>query len=165
MGNLKKHCHAERSLSDRVRLLFEEDERARQERAEAVLRELEEPEPKFPLGLETSERKALVVTAKELYRIRRIRTDFFSNEMFREAAWDILLTLYIAAEDDAISVSAAGSASGVPLTTSLRWIVWLEQCGLIERRRHANDARVKFLRLTSSGSVKMDQCLQALLRI
>lgn len=165
MGNLKKHHLADGTISDRVSLLLDKEERDRRARADANLVELEAPTPKVPLGLETSERRTLVVTAKELYRIRRIRGDLFPNDMFGEAAWDILLTLYIAAEDQKVSVSAAGAASGVPPTTSLRWIAWLEQGGLIERSRHAFDARMTILQLTISGSVKMDQYLQAVLRI
>lgn len=165
MGNVKADRKGKWPLSDRVRFLFEKDERERQALAEAALCKVEKLEPKAPLSLETPERRALVVTAKELYRIRSIRSDFFANEMFGEAAWDILLTLYIAAEDQMISVTAAGEASGVPPTTALRWIAWLEQSGLIERRHNMLDARVRFLRLTSSGSVKMDQYLQSVLRI
>jgi len=165
MGNLKNDNQDERPLSERVKLMFEKEERSRLTLVEAELRKLDEPEPQFPLSLETAERRALVVTAKELYRIRRKRSKFFSNEMFGEAAWDILLTLYIAAEDDSITVSAAGAASGVPPTTALRWIAWLEQTGLIHRRHHPLDARMRFLTLTSLGSIKMDQYLQAVLRI
>lgn len=165
MSNLRKDRHGEGSSSGRVRYLYEADERARQARADAALHEVGESQRKVPLSLETSERQALVVTAKELYRIRRVRSDFFPDGMFGEAAWDILLTLYVGAEDQAISITAAGEASGVPPTTSLRWIAWLEQSGLIERRRHTLDARITFLRLTSFGSVKMDQYLQAVLII
>lgn len=165
MGSMSKDRKREWPQSDRLKSMFEANERARLARAEVTLGEAKEPEPRFPLGLETPERRALVIAAKEIYRRRRIRSKFFSTEMFGEAAWDILLTLYIAAEDQAVNVSSAGYASGVPQTTSLRWIAWLERSGLIERRRHALDARVTFLRLTSPGSLKMDQYLEAVLRI
>ena len=139
MGNLKMDHQGEWPFSARVKLLFEQDEKKRKAQAEAASHQDKESVLHFPLGLDTAERRALVITARELYKIRRIRTKFFSDEMFGEAAWDILLTLYIAAEDQAISISAAGEASGVPHTTALRWIAWLEQARLIERRRHNND--------------------------
>lgn len=124
-----------------------------------------EPLRHTPLSLGTPERAALVGVAKEARRVRRTRRRYFPDEMFGEAAWDILLTLYVAAENRSINISAAGEASGVPLTTALRWIAWLEQTGLIERRKHHFDARISFVLLTDVGSIKMDQCLQAMLRI
>ena len=121
--------------------------------------------PVIPLSLENPERVALVGIAKEIYKGRRARRRYLSAEMFGEAGWDILLTLYIAAENRSINVSAAGEASGVPPTTALRWIAWLEHSELIERRRHNFDGRVSYLVLTDRGSLKMDQCLRAMLRI
>lgn len=164
MGNLKNDNQNESPLTERVRLIFEKEERARLTLVEAELRKSDELEPQFPESLGTPERRALVVTAKELVRIRRIRTKSFPNDMFGEAAWDILLALYIAAEDDAITVTAACAASAVPATTALRWIAWLEQSRLIQRRHNALDARMRILTLTDFGSIKMDQYLQAVLR-
>lgn len=61
--------------------------------------------------------------AKEEYDERLKRRDFFDPSYFGEAAWDILLDLYVSrVHGQLISVDSACGASGVPHTTVGRLI-------------------------------------------
>lgn len=72
--------------------------------------------------------------------------------LFGEPAWDVLLDLFVATEQNRdISVSSACLASCVPQTTALRWIGLLEKRGLVTRMDDALDHRRTFLRLTPKG--------------
>ena len=51
--------------------------------------------------------------------------------------------------------SALGLDSGVPPTTTLRWIAALEGKGLIERRRDPLDGRRVFIALSEAGLAGM----------
>lgn len=89
-----------------------------------------------------------------LYNSRRKRDralDGFADLM-GEPAWDILLCLLAASRENAeVSVSSACFASGVPATTGLRWVVKLEDRGLIERVDDPFDRRRSLLQLTETG--------------
>src|SRR3546814_5777917 len=54
---------------------------------------------------------------------RQLRARFFDPALFGDPAWDMLLDLTAArAEHNRVSVTSLCIASGVPLTTALRWI-------------------------------------------
>ena len=83
---------------------------------------------------------------------RAARTRFFKASLFSDPAWDILLELFSAEQEGRrVSISAAGLAAEIPLTTALRWINALEREGLVERMGDPTDARRTFLRLTEKG--------------
>jgi DNA-binding MarR family transcriptional regulator len=83
---------------------------------------------------------------------RAARTRFFEASLFSDPAWDILLELFCAEQEGRrVSISAAGLAAEIPLTTALRWINALEREGLAERMGDPTDARRTFLSLTETG--------------
>lgn len=104
-----------------------------------------------------TEHQALVELARRFYRSRRMRPRVFSDEaLFGEPAWDMLLDLFIAeADGKRLSVTAACIGSAVPTSTALRWLVILEERGLVRRENDPTDARRVFLNLTSEGYAKM----------
>lgn len=106
-------------------------------------------------------RHELAETARHIYRTRRMRARVFGDDgLFGEPAWDILLDLYLAeAEDKRLSVTAACIGSAVPASTALRWIVVLEDRGLVARQGDPRDARRIFLHLTPKGRERMDACM------
>lgn len=106
-------------------------------------------------------RRELAETARQIYRTRRIRARVFGDDgLFGEPAWDILLDLYLAETDGKqLSVTAACIGSAVPASTALRWIVVLEEKGLVARRGDPRDARRIFLHLTEQGRERMEACL------
>lgn len=95
--------------------------------------------------------------AKDCYRKRRLRGMMFESAyLFADPAWDILIDLFIASEEDQrISVSSACIGSAVPTTTALRYIKTLEEQGHIRRHQDPCDARRIFMSLTPTSAEKL----------
>ncbi len=102
--------------------------------------------------------------AKQLYEARRRRDAAASIKgLFGEPGWDILLDLYIArTARTALQVSSVCAGAGVPSTTILRWIARLEREGLIIRTADQDDARRRFVSLTSHGLKLITGLLEAI---
>lgn len=98
--------------------------------------------------------------ARQIYRARRDRDRFFPDLM-ADPAWDLLLDLFIAGEEDrSVSVSSACIAAAVPPTTALRWINVLEKQGLIARKDDPQDGRKAYLSLSLSARANITEWLQ-----
>lgn len=84
------------------------------------------------------------------YNFRRKRDKiFFGFKIFSDPAWDILLDLFIAEHKGIrLPTSSVALGSGVPATTTLRWLYLLEEKGLIYREDDLLDGRRSFVRLT-----------------
>ena len=97
------------------------------------------------------DRRALADRARSAYRERRLRSQFFTgSDLFGEPAWDLLLDLFINAnEGKRVPVTSACIGAAVPTTTALRWLTILESRGLVEREADSRDARRIFVRLTA----------------
>ena len=91
--------------------------------------------------------------AKMLYEARRRRDAASSVKgLFGEPGWDILLDLFIARKTrTALQVSSVCAGAGLPSTTVLRWIARLEREGLIVRVADQEDARRRYVSLTTRG--------------
>jgi DNA-binding MarR family transcriptional regulator len=99
--------------------------------------------------------------AVQIYAERQRRAKFFPTDLFGEPAWDILLDLFVAAEDNELrSVKSVCISSKVPDATALRYIDQLIAHELVERRPDRTDNRRKFLRLTKKGYRRMVDYLQ-----
>ncbi len=95
---------------------------------------------------------------------RRKRESFFTENLFADPAWDILLDLYAAElERSNVSISSACIAASVPQTTALRWIDMLIKNDLVERQFDKVDRRRTYLVLTSKGVKTMSTCLKSIL--
>ena len=80
------------------------------------------------------------------------RNEIVGAPLFRDAAWDMLLELYVAHErQQDLSVSSLCYASGVPQTTALRQLTRLEKFGLITREGDKTDNRRWFVRPTGKA--------------
>lgn len=102
--------------------------------------------------------------AGRVYRSRRLRTKYFTEGLFADAAWDILLLLYsLEAEGKRVSVSAVCASAGVPESTGHRWIERLINAGLVVRERHPSDRRVNWVRLSDRTQQAMDRYFDELL--
>lgn len=87
---------------------------------------------------------------------RRQRLKFFETELFFDPSWSMLLDLFRAElREQPISVSSVCYGSGVPETTALRYIKFMEDAGYVTRRPDPTDKRRVFLRLTPVASEKM----------
>ena len=101
--------------------------------------------------------RRMALLARDAYRNRRLRGQFFDDEaLFGEPAWDLLLDLFIAArEGKQVPVTSACIGAAVPTTTALRWLAVLETRGLIEREADGRDARRIFVRLSAEADRQM----------
>ena len=96
---------------------------------------------------------ALRQRAKAILKSRDSRERFVDADLFGEPAYDMLLDLFMAAEDrKMVSVSSACVAARVPQTTALRWITLLEKRGLVERAPDTSDGRRHLVRLTAGAT-------------
>lgn len=90
-------------------------------------------------------------TVRRIIRDRQLRMQFFARGLFADPAWDMLLDLAAArVEQRRVSITSLCLASGVPLTTALRWIRQLEDARLIQRQVDPADRRRSHITLTDS---------------
>jgi DNA-binding MarR family transcriptional regulator len=88
-----------------------------------------------------------------LIRARRLRGRFFSEELFADPAWDILLELLLAEVGQwRVPVSSLCVAAQVPTTTALRYISSMTETGLLCRRADPTDGRRVFVELSPQAS-------------
>ncbi|MAX00736.1 MAG: hypothetical protein CMN72_14060 [Sphingomonas sp.] len=100
---------------------------------------------------------------RDLIRARRLRERFFTDELFADPAWDMLLDLFAAElEGNQVSVSSLCIAAAVPPTTALRWISNLTDAGLLRREADPLDRRRVFLALTPKATRAMRDYFAAL---
>lgn len=97
----------------------------------------------------------------ELYWRAR-RRKYVDLEIYGEAAWSILLDLYVnGVRGRNTSIMSACIASEVPPTTALRYIAMLETEGLIVSEEAQTDQRVRWVRLSGSGIESVECYLTA----
>jgi DNA-binding MarR family transcriptional regulator len=93
---------------------------------------------------------------RAVIRARRLRSRFFSEELFADPAWDMLLDLLQAEIAQLrVPVSSLCIAAAVPATTALRWIKTMTEQGLFVRRADPHDGRRVFVELAPSASQAM----------
>lgn len=106
---------------------------------------------------------ATAADIRKTIRGRRLRDQFFSDGLFEDPAWDMLLDLYAAELEGAqVSVSSLCIAAAVAPTTALRWIARMTEAGLFKRQPDPFDRRRAFLALSESAREKMDRYFAAL---
>ncbi|MBC9034336.1 hypothetical protein IAG41_18255 [Sphingomonas sp. JC676] len=114
------------------------------------------------------EDKAGEATAREIravIRSRRMRAQFFTDELFADPAWDMLLDLFAAElERRRVSVSSLCIAAAVPPTTALRWIGSLHDAGLFERHADPSDRRRAYIALSQKAMDGMRSYVSAVKR-
>ena len=95
---------------------------------------------------------ALLAEARRLAAARRVRDQVFGRATFLNPAWNILVELFIAAEEGRnVTIKSACVAAGVPQSTALRHIAHLIEMRLPVRTQHPSDARSAYLKLTERG--------------
>jgi len=97
-------------------------------------------------------------TVRSVIRARRLRSRYFSEELFADPAWDMLLDLLQAEISHLrVPVSSLCIAAAVPATTALRWLKTMVQQGLFVRRLDPHDGRRVFVELAPQASRAMRQ--------
>ena len=100
-----------------------------------------------------------------MLRLRRLRNNYFSSELFADPAWDMLLDLTAAQlEGEKVAVSSLCIAAAVPPTTALRWIKTMCDAKLFERHADPLDGRRIFIGLSAGASTAMLAYLGAVKR-
>jgi DNA-binding MarR family transcriptional regulator len=95
-------------------------------------------------------------TVRSVIRARRLRSRFFTEELFADPAWDMLLDLLQAEIAQLrVPVSSLCIAAAVPATTALRWIKTMTEQGLFVRRADPHDGRRVFVELAPTASDAM----------
>jgi hypothetical protein len=103
---------------------------------------------------------------RAIIRARRLRDQYFGNELFADPAWDILLDLFAARlEKKKVAVSSLCIAAAVPPTTALRWIKTLTDLALVVRAADPQDGRRVYIELAPKTAASVEACLKAALRI
>ena len=93
---------------------------------------------------------------RKMLAARKARAKFFTDGMFADPAWDILLDLLMTKLDgQRVTVSNLCLAANVPPTTALRWIKTLELDGLAYRRPDPLDGRRCFIELTKKAEAAL----------
>ncbi len=105
-------------------------------------------------------RHQLVQRARAILNRRQLRQLHFNPAMFGEPSWEILLILYVAeCEGDRQTPSKLATATGTPLSTTIRWIDYLDKKELVARQDHPTDKRVVFISLRERARSAMDAYL------
>jgi DNA-binding MarR family transcriptional regulator len=104
------------------------------------------------------QRAILIECARQMYVNRARRAQIFSNMMFGEAAWDMLLALYVTDQSgQRHTVSGLANLSGAAPTTALRWLDFLEKKeGLVKRKPNPTDRRTYMVELTEKAREGLD---------
>jgi DNA-binding MarR family transcriptional regulator len=105
-------------------------------------------------------------TVRSILRLRRLRGEYLSRDLFADPAWDMLLDLMAARLDNQrVAVSSLCIAAAVPPTTALRWIKTLTDQGLFVRTADPQDGRRVFIELSDDAAAKLAAYLLAVQRI
>lgn len=103
---------------------------------------------------------------RAIIRARRLREQYFGNELFADSAWDMLLDLMAARIDgQRVTVSSLCIAAAVPAITALRWIKTLIDSGLFVRTADPHDGRRVFIELSDKAAAQLGAYLRAVQRI
>lgn len=109
---------------------------------------------------ETDRRGPSAARLRAALRARRSRAAYFDGSLFADPAWDMMLDLLAAQQEQrSVCVSSLCLASGVPQTTALRWIGLLVARGVFVRRADARDGRRVFLALSDDAAARLRVCL------
>lgn len=86
------------------------------------------------------------------------RAKLFQGALSSDPAWDILLDLFAAEHDGRrVQVTGVGAPARIPTATAIRWLIALENKGLLCRKGDPLDRRRCFIRLTNKGCELMAQ--------
>lgn len=94
--------------------------------------------------------------ARQMLFDRRRRIQLFGGGMFAETGWDVLLALYSQRFGMRQTIAGLTELTGAAPTTVLRWVAFLEERNLIQRKGSPLDRRVALLELTDRARRLLD---------
>ena len=114
-------------------------------------------DPQSPTHTPEQGQNLRALAARERF-LRGQRRKLFNPHMFGEPAWDILLALCeIDDVERRLSIAELTAITKVPLTTSLRWLSYLEEQDLVSRSIAPHDQRMVLIELTDEGRRTMER--------
>ncbi len=94
----------------------------------------------------------LAYTARSILSQNQIRKKLFSNNLFGDPGWYMLLELFVQyLEGTKISSKSLTISADCPPTTALRYVGLLEEAGLVTRTSSTDDRRFTLVELTQEG--------------
>lgn len=99
-------------------------------------------------------------TARKTLECRRVRHEILPETVHGDVAWEILLTLFTQMREGSLSSSKLSDMVEVPLTTTTRWVLFLESKNLVSSFDHPTDGRKKMLKLTDMGARQVETVLR-----
>ncbi|RJF93944.1 hypothetical protein [Sphingomonas cavernae] len=104
--------------------------------------------------------------ARGLLHMRQLRLELFNREYFGEAAFDMLLDLYVChRQGRVVYQNDAYVASLVPPATAHRWLQTLQRDGLVTLSGDRRDRRRSIVHLTPAGCMRIEALFDAWLAI
>ncbi|GAA4024872.1 hypothetical protein GCM10022280_27200 [Sphingomonas swuensis] len=109
-------------------------------------------------SMTVAERRKLVLElARDERDKRQERQRHFARALFGEPAWELLLAIFISeGEGRSLALSKAAELIDHPLTTTIRWVEYLEASGLLIRERFGADRRVINIRPTTRAIAQIE---------
>ena len=103
-------------------------------------------------------RSDLIEHARHMLMNRSRRSQHFNSGMFGEPAWDMLLALYVGEQTGTrYTVTRLTDVAGVPSTTALRWLDFLEKKErMVIRKPNPTDRRISLIELTDRARGALD---------
>lgn len=89
-------------------------------------------------------------------RERRRRHQYFPEAIFGEAAWEILLLLYIERHGKRYSIGRLADELGLAQSSTGRWVGYLQDRKLVQRKAHPTDKRAVYVEITAEGTEKLE---------
>jgi DNA-binding MarR family transcriptional regulator len=106
------------------------------------------------------QRQILREHARQIRSSRELRQEWFDRNIFGEPAWEMLLALYVIdGEQRRLSTRQVAKLANISLTTTLRWLDYLQEQDLVSRRPNPFDHRVVYTELSDKGRAAMDEYL------
>lgn len=99
----------------------------------------------------------LLERAQSILRVRGARKRLLGQGVTGEPAFDLLLCLYVRSDQKETSLASLARPAGIPYSSAVRWIRYLEDKGLVERIQSKSDRRAIRVQLTPSGRAALDQ--------
>lgn len=114
------------------------------------------------LGAPPAENEGETTRARRLLAERRALNACLPEAAAAEAAWAMLLVLFVEADGRPLSAKALAIAAEAPASTAQRWLDQLAGAGLVDRAIDPADRRRVELSLTAAGRGLVSRCLLAL---
>lgn len=104
--------------------------------------------------------------AEAVLRVREVRSGILNPDYFGEAAFNMLLDLYISRKRGRmVYQNDAYIASMVPATTAYRWLRTLQRDGMVDLSGDETDRRRGIVELTEAGMAQVETLLDAMMQI